>query len=622
VGRISDEDVQRVRDATDLVSLVSERIVLKQKGRLFWGLCPFHGEKTPSLKVDPATQLWHCFGCGLGGDAFGFVIESDKVDFPESVRILAERARIEIAEETGGVPRGRKERLLATCEEAAAFYHRILTGSREDGPTRARDYLAGREFGSEIAKTWRLGYAPGRSALVRHLSDAGFTAEEMVEANVALRSDDGRLRDRFYERIMFPISDLQGRTIAFGGRILGTGEPKYLNSADTPLFKKSANMYAIDRAKGPMTAKGTAVVVEGYTDVIALHRAGIDNAVATLGTSLTRQHVKMLGRFARRVVYLFDGDEAGMRAADRASEFIDSSMSSEEWFGQQNTELTVALVPDGMDPADYVTERGPEALAAVVDAAEPLLRFSIDRRLARWDLDRPEERLRALKDAAEILSPVKGSGLADEYARYIHDVLLAAGADIDTSIVKKAIASSRHAPGGREQEHEESVRPANPADTTRLRTERELLAILANRPPLRSRAQELLRKGLLSTPEHKAIAEVLVQLGPGPGSDEVHGILEQRVPGSARCLAGTRLDDTGTDTDLLAQGLERRLKEFELERRIAVGKARLKSADSFKDSAQYDDVIREVSALQRVLDALRRGEDVIDDHLEAQEQRG
>ena len=216
MGRISDEDIQRVRDATDLIGLISERILLKPKGRLQWGLCPFHGEKTPSFKVDPATQLWHCFGCGLGGDVFGFVMRSDNVDFPDAVRMLADRSRIELVEEAGGVPRGRKERIFAACEEAATFYQKVLSGSREPGPEDARRYLGGRGLGSEIAKSWRLGYAPGRGALVKHLSQQGFSAEEMVDANLALKDDSGRLKDRFYERVMFPINDLQGRVIAFG----------------------------------------------------------------------------------------------------------------------------------------------------------------------------------------------------------------------------------------------------------------------------------------------------------------------------------------------------------------------------------------------------------------------
>ena len=614
MGRISDEDVQRVRDATDLISLISERIVLRQKGRLFWGLCPFHGEKTPSLKVDPGTQLWHCFGCGRGGDAFGFVIESDHVDFPDAVRLLADRARIDIVEEAGGAPRGRKERLMAVSEEAAEFYQRMLTGSRDAGPTKAREYLAARGFGSGVAKTWGLGYAPGHSALVRHLTAKGFSADELVDANLAVRGDSGGLKDRFYERVMFPISDLQGRPIAFGGRVIGKGEPKYLNSSDTPLFKKSANLYAIDRAKAQITSTGTALVVEGYTDVIALHEVGLRNVVATLGTALTRQHIKLLGRFAKTVIYVFDGDEAGLRAADRASEFIDSDVTPEAGGGR--VELRVAMIPDGMDPADYAANKGADALKAVLEKAVPLLQFSIDRRLARWDLERPEERARALKEAAAVLAPVKDSILADDYANYIADRLMA-----DFATVRRAISSAHPAPSPRESAVGPELPPSEEAayDTPRLRTERELLAVLASRQDLRCKAQELLAFDLLSAEVHRAMAQVIADAGERVSANEVHGRLEQQIPGSAKLLSGARLSEDAEDAAALADGLERRLKEFELERRIAVGRAQLRSADSFQSQTEYDDVFREVSALQRKLDALRRGEDVRDDQVEAQE---
>lgn len=619
MGRISDEDVARVRDATDLVTLIAERIVLKQKGRLYWGLCPFHGEKTPSFKVDPGTQLWHCFGCGRGGDAFGFVMESDKVDFPDAVRLLAERARIDIVEELGGsaVPRGRKDRLIAACEEAADYYHRVLTGSRDAKPSQAREYLAGRGFGSDVAKKWRLGFAPGRQAIVKHLTAAGFSADELVDANLALKSDTGQLKDRFYDRIMFPIADLEGRVIAFGGRVLGSGEPKYLNTNDTPIFRKSANMYAIDRAKALMTSSGTAVVVEGYTDVIALHGAGVTNAVATLGTALTRQHVKLLGRFAKRVVYLFDGDEAGMRAADRASEFIDADATPEA--GGSRVELFVAMIPEGKDPADLVAAQGAVALNEVVESAVPLLQFSIDRRLARWDLDRPEERTRALKEAAEVLSPVKDSMLADDYANYIADKLSAIGTATDFATVKRAISQARPTVGrgGAEQAGAEATVGSEAIDTPRTKVERELLALLTGFVGIRGKARELLAGSLLSTPEHVAMAELLADAGEGLTAAEMSGLLEQRVPGSAKELAAARLVASGGEPDVLAEGLERRLKEFELERRIAVGRTQLKSPGSFKSSAEYDEVFREVSALQRALDALRRGAVVTETDVEA-----
>ena len=602
MGRISDEDVRRVRDATDLVSLVGERVVLKQKGRLFWGNCPFHQEKTPSFKIDPATQLWHCFGCGLGGDAYGFVMRTESVEFGESIRILADRAHIEIAEEAGGVPRSLRERLIAATETAADFYHDNLTKSPEAGAAKARDYLKKRGFGSDVARNWRLGYAPGRSALTRHLTKAGFSADEMVGANLALKSENGQLKDRFYERIMFPITDLQGRYIAFGGRVVGSGEPKYLNTQDTPIFHKSANMYGIDRAKALITSSGAALVVEGYTDVIALHEAGVANAVATLGTALTREHVRLLSRFAKRVVYLFDGDAAGLRAADRASEFIDKSITPEA--GRERIELFVAVIPSGQDPADLVTSQGPEALASIVAAAAPLLQFSIDRRLGRWDLDRPEERSRALKEAAEVLAPIKDSLLADDYATYIADRLFA-----DVTTVKRAISAARPSNANQSPAEEQADAPVAPiADTPQVRLERDLLDLLVRTPRLRRRARFLLSESLLTEPVHRAIAEGIEREGDEVAADELAGRLEASLPGVAAALSGATLGEVADeDADAAERDMVCKLKEFDLERRIAIGKARLKQPGSFTDPAEYDDLFKTVSALQRELEEYRSG---------------
>jgi DNA primase len=608
MGRISDDDVRRVRDANDLVGLVGERVVLRQKGRLWWGCCPFHGEKTPSFKIDPATQLWHCFGCGLGGDAYGFVMRSENVDFLDAVRLLAERANIEIQEEGDSAPKGHRERVIAACEAAADFYHEQLTRTHEAGATRARDYLGKRGFGSDVAKRWRLGYAPGRGALVKHLAEKGFSEDEIVSANLGLR-DGGHIKDRFYERIMFPIGDLRGRCIAFGGRVVGTGEPKYLNTAETPVFSKSRNMFAIDRAKAQIVVTGTAVVVEGYTDVIALHEAGITNAVATLGTALTLEHVKLLGRFAKRVVYLFDGDAAGMRAADRAVEFVDRSVTLEAGAGR--VQLHVAVIPGGLDPADFVAANGADALREVIDGAGELLRFAIDRRLARWDLERPEERFRALADAAEVLAPLKGSITADDYSAYIADQLSLHGVMAGLDAVRAAVANARPrtaVPSVEPEAVAEEQSEVPPASTPELRAERELLGILIRVSGLRDRARFLLSNDLLSERTHKVMAEVVAEASAEDDAATITAAIEERLHGASSALSASIVEDGGdADAEETVRALVRKLKEFQLERRIAAGKARLKQRDSFKNDAEYDDLYKVVSTLQVELSQLKLG---------------
>lgn len=600
MGRISDEDVQRVRDATDLVSLVSETVVLKQKGRLFWGNCPFHGEKTPSFKIDPATQLWHCFGCSRGGDAFGYVMEAEHLEFPDAVRRLAERARIDIVEEGGtGLPAGRKERLVAACEAAAEYFHKELTTSRLPGARDAREYLAKRGFGSDVAKRWRLGYAPPtRGGLVKHLIDAGFTRDEIVEANLALK-DGASLKDRFFGRIMFPISDLHGRVIAFGGRVVGKGEPKYLNSQETPIFHKSANLYALDRSRNTIVANGTAVVVEGYTDVIALHEAGIGNAVATLGTALTERHVKLLGRFGKRVVYLFDGDEAGRRAALRAVEFLDWSITPEAGSGQ--VALDVALIPGGMDPADYVSAEGAEAMREMIAGARPLLEFALDSRMAAHDLSRPEGRSAALTDAAALLAPVRESLLGKDYMNY-----LAGKLQTDFATVQRAVPK-----GGAKPRQTPSDEPAKGPETPALpltgeqKAERELVRIAAEAPQVRARARELLNEGAVAD----ATARKLLDLVTGAGDakkDDLYAAVARTDRDAAEQLSGWLVDSRSVDqVEYAFREVAARVKEFALGRLIMSKKAELRALDPKQDPEGYDRLFGEIAELQRAQQALK-----------------
>ncbi len=610
MGRISEEDVMRVREATDLVQLVAQTTPLKQKGRLFWGLCPFHGEKTPSLKIDPGTQLWHCFGCGLGGDAFGWFMRLENLEFPEAVRMLAERAHIEIKEEAGGMPTGQRERLTAASEAAAEYFHHALTSSKDAGAQTARDYLKGRGFGSEVAKRWRLGFAAGgRNGLATQLAKNGFTRDELVAANLALVEEDragGALKDRFFNRIMFPITDVSGRTIAFGGRVIGDGQPKYLNTAETPIFHKSSNMYGINQAKNAIVRTGTAVVVEGYTDVIALHEAGIDNVVATLGTALTARHVKLLGRFAKKVVYLFDGDEAGLRAADRAAEFLDASATPEA--GSSRIDLAVAIIPDGKDPADYVGEHGADAMRAMIDAAQPLLRFVVDRRLEAHDLTTPEGRSQALDAAVRVLAGVRGSILAQDYANYIAGRL---ATDYETVI--RAVRSAKPeftAQAGEDDAPSTSAasgprkRPA--ANDAQSKAEATLLRAIVILPELREQVRDLLADGdAFTDPVNTRLVAAIVAAGVATGRNLFESVAASE-PELADELSAWLVDAADRD-EVLATFAETvaRIKEFALRRQILRVQGQMQALDPVKDAAAYDDMFRKVAALTKDLQTLR-----------------
>lgn len=591
MGRIADEDVERVRDATDIVSLVSESVQLKQKGRLFWGCCPFHAEKTPSFKVDPASGLWHCFGCGLGGDAIGFVMRVDHMEFPDAVRRLAERAHIEIHEESGGLPTGLKERLLAASDEAAGFYHLLLTTSRDRGPAEARDYLKSRGFGIDVAKSFRLGYAPSSgSPLTAHLRGKGFTSDELVTAGLAMADDRGNLRDRFFNRLMFPINDIQGRAIAFGGRVLGEGRPKYLNSAETPIFHKSANLYAIDKAKNEIVRASTAIVVEGYTDVIALHASGLPHTVATLGTALTEQHVKLLARFAKRVVYLFDGDDAGMRAAKRAEEFLGMQALPELGGG---IDLRVALIPDGLDPADFVEQRGAGTLEAVLAAAVPLLQFAIDAHLAAHDLKTSAGRAAALQSAVQLIR--SGDSLvAHEFANYIADAL-----EVQYGVVQQAMADSRRKHGVPRADAAAPV--LGPATLRALdraaNAEEELLAVLARTPKLRPEARELLGSDAVVDQKRRGLMEAMVSAGDLVGH-ELFEAVTKGEPSLAEAASAAITGEPGAiDDEEYFEQLVASLKGFARERQIIRLQAELASVERVEDKARYDDLCLEIAKL-------------------------
>ena len=610
MARISEDDIRRVREAIDLVELVSERVVLKQKGRLFWGCCPFHNEKTPSFKIDPDLQNWHCFGCGKGGDVFGFLMESEHLEFPEAVRALADRAHIEIKEEGGNsVPRSKRDRMMQACAAAEEFYHMQLMRSRDAGPASARTYLHERGFGSECANAWKLGYAPGRGKLVGALNKQGFSRDELVGANLAFVNKQGRLVDRFYERVMFPVHDLQGRTIAFGGRVIGQGEPKYLNSSETPIFHKSSNMFGIDVAKTPIVSGAEAIVVEGYTDVIALHEAGVKNAVATLGTALTAQHVKMLSRFATRIVYLFDGDAAGQKAADRASEFIDWQSAVES--RRDPVDLRVAILPDEKDPAEYVADAGADALREVIAASEPLLQFSINRCIDRYDLRRPEQKVRAMTEALKILYPLKDSVSATDYVNLIADRL-----NVEYTAVFKALKETKAPMAARHQQNQAVSEPrqnvANTvaeqiieADQQSAQTERALIALVVTDAHLLDAIEKDLVRIDWSDGVAESMADALLTLDHDASPAQALAALQAACPDASTLLAQAMVE-TSDPTEKLFQArlMIRMLRERDLERRIRNAKARMR-ADSGLSSEELDRLFEQTVSMQKELVKLR-----------------
>lgn len=599
----SEENIRKVRDANDLVELFSERAVVRQRGRDFWCCCPFHQEKTPSCKIDPSTQTWHCFGCGEGGDAITFVRKIDDLDFIDAVRFLARRGNVEI-HETNETRKyhSKKARLKALCKEAASFYHMQLMRSPSQDAQRARQYLSSRELGGEVPNNWNLGFAPGRGQLVSHLSSCGYTAQEMVEANVAIQRD-GHLRDRFFNRVMFPINDIRGDCIAFGGRVIGSGEPKYLNTSESPLFHKSEVLYGLDKAKSTMTSSGVALVVEGYTDVITLHQAGFTNAVATLGTALTKQHIRSLSHHAKsKIIYLFDGDEAGQRAADRALSFIDESITPEA--GGQKVDLFAVTLPDNLDPCDFIHQRGKEELDKLLNSAIPLIRYGIDRRLAVHDLSTPEGRSRATMDALKLLAPIKASLLAKDYAVYIASRVKAREEDVLMKLDSLKSPSSRSLSSAPIKK--QAKRILSPTEKNRLRSEKEFLSLCAQNPAMALDFFNVLGQTDWHEKIHRDLAEMLMDILAETPNITVPDLLlkaQEKNHYANRVFTSSVIQGNYSSYEAL-QYLSDELSIGDLENTISSMRDQLKRSDE-AGPEERDQMFHAIVVLQNELNAIR-----------------
>jgi DNA primase len=400
---IPDEDVARVRDATDIVALIGEHAALKQQGQRWVGLCPFHGEKTPSFSVNAGQGFYYCFGCQAKGDAISFVRAIEHLDFVDAVRRLADKAGITIREDAGsGRDSQRRKIFLDAMERACQWYHQRLLVGADAG--QARDYLRSRGYDGDVVRRFRLGWAPDDwDALC---SGLGLSEELAVGSGLGFVNRRGRLQDAFRARVLFPICDSSGNPVALGGRILpgGSDPAKYKNSTETPIYSKRRTLYALNWAKQDVIKTGEVVVCEGYTDVIGFFEAGVERAVATCGTALAEEHVKLLRNFASRVVLAFDADKAGQSAAGRFY----------EWERRMEIDVAVAALPEGSDPAE-LARSDPEALRAAVEGAKPFLQFRLERILDAADLSTPEGRAKAADAALAAVAEHPDNLVRDQY---------------------------------------------------------------------------------------------------------------------------------------------------------------------------------------------------------------
>ena len=399
--RFLDELIARI----DIVDLVSESVRLTKKGRNYWGLCPFHSEKTPSFSVSADKQIYKCFGCGKGGGAINFVMELDNLPFRDAVALLAKRAGLEVPDSGSSAgAKERREKLLTINKQAARTFHRWLYAPEgADGLA----YLQRRGLSRRTLTSFGLGFAPNRwDALIQELGQQGYDKRDLLDAGLAVSNQDGRIYDRFRNRVMFPIIDIRGEVIGFGGRVMDDSTPKYLNSPDTPVYNKSRNVFALNIAK--KSKAGRVILTEGYMDTISLHQAGFDSAVASLGTALTPEHAQLLSRYFPEAIIAYDGDGAGVSATQRAIPLLERA----------GMKVRVLRVTGAKDPDEFIKQFGRDAFLRLLDQSENQVDYRLEQIRKKYDLSDDSQKVGFLQEAAQLLSSLPSAVEREIYGRH------------------------------------------------------------------------------------------------------------------------------------------------------------------------------------------------------------
>ena len=605
-GRIRDDDVATVRERARIDEIVREYVTLKSAGGgSLKGLCPFHDERSPSFHVTPSRGMWYCFGCGEGGDVISFVQKIDHLNFAESIEKLASKTGVELRYVEGGAAvnrqQGQRTRLVEAHKMAAAFYQEQLAGP--DAQT-AREFLTGRGFDAEVAGHFGVGFAPkGWDALTTHLRRKGFTDAELLAAGLVSQGNRG-VYDRFRGRLVWPIRDLGGDVVGFGARRLFDDDdgPKYLNTPETPIYKKSQVLYGIDLARREISKQQQAVVVEGYTDVMACHIAGVTTAVATCGTSFGAEHIKVLRRLLMdddqmrgEVVFTFDGDAAGQKAALRAFE-------EDQRFV---TQTFVAVEPSGMDPCDLRLAKGDEAVKALVDRRVPLFQFAIRSILATHDLDNAEGRIAALKEAAPVVARIKDPALRPEYTQ-----LLAGWLGMDVDPVRRAVGQGGGAARGQLADTAQT-RPGR--RDPGLVVEREALKCALQQPAVVADWYASVERSAFTHPTALSVHEAIEAAGlpddERSGLAWIDAVLAQcpddEVRRLVRELAVEPLPAESGHDSRYATSVIARLLELDAGRRVEDLRGRLQRTDPQEEAGDYQRLFADLLALEDYRRSLR-----------------
>lgn len=609
-GRIREEDIALVRERSPIADVVGERITLRNAGGdSLKGLCPFHEEKTPSFHVTPSRGYWHCFGCQAGGDLIDFVMKSDHLTFTEAVEMLASRAGVQLRYAEGGyttrAQHGVRTRLVEAHQAASAFYAEHLATSAE--AATGRRFLDERGFDAASSERFGVGYAPKAwDALVGHLRGRGFTDQELKTGGLARDGQRGPI-DRFRGRLLWPIREITGEVVGFGARKLFDDDfgPKYLNTPETPIFKKGHVLYGVDLAKRDIARRMQAVVVEGYTDVMACHLAGVPTAVASCGTAFGAEHINVLRRllmdqneFRGEVIFAFDGDEAGQKAALRAFE-------DDQRFV---TQTYVAVEQSGLDPCELRISHGDAAVRDLVARRVPLFEFVIRSALSRYDLRTPEGRVGALRVAAPTVAGIRDRSLRPEYARS-----LAGWLGMEVEQVSAAVAAVGRRAGGAAADAavphqrrpptagQDGPDPQDPA----YRVEREALKLAVQRPDLEPTTFDEAGPELFLVPGHAAVRRTIAEAG-GAGDAEPGQAWVARLRAAApdddvRSLITAFAVEPPLYGDLdarYADAVYARLQELATTRRIAELKSTLQRLNPVDATSDYNKLFAELVTLE------------------------
>lgn len=528
---IPDSFIEQLKYANPVEEVVGSYVTLKRRGRTLVGLCPFHLEKTPSFTVYPDSQSFYCFGCGSGGDTITFIRNIENLEYLEALRLLAARAGMTLPEDGTDDHAARlKSRVLEVNRESARFFYSRL---KSDAGKNTLAYLQKRGLTAKTIKHFGLGYAAdGWNGLRDHLSSKGFKEDEMLAAAV-VKSGNNSTYDAFRNRVMFPIIDLRGNVIGFGGRALEDRGPKYLNSADTPVFKKSRNLFALNFAKN--AGADTIILAEGYMDVIAIHQAGFENAVATLGTALTAEQAQLLSTYAKKVAIAYDSDAAGQEATRRAINLL----------GETDVAVSVLEIPGAKDPDEYIKKYGPERFGTLISGGKGAVRFEIDKLMAKYDLDEPEDKSTFLNEFCKLMADIRSDLQRDVYISETARELDVGRDAIVTTI--RSLRKKRQNSDAKKSAHNLRIYVQDKAgnrmqprsgDLRSLVAEEKLIALLMKNPDSYDRIRDRIRPEDFQSEQTRAIYEAVAERLAANQTPELIHLSARLEPGLMARLTG------------------------------------------------------------------------------------